>query len=69
MKFKWVGVAVAVLALVSTVAIAKRFNEVEHVYFNSKGEVVGGKTYYCGGQMSQWGVITTKQVSYNTPCD
>ena len=69
MKFKWVGVAVAVLALVSTVAIAKRLNEVERVYFNGKGEVVGGMTSFCGGQTSQWGVITAKSVSYSTPCD
>lgn len=69
MKSKWVYAVAALLALVSTVAIAKRFNEIEYVYFNGKGEVVGGKTMHCAGLNSQWGIVTSKYVTYSTPCD
>jgi len=56
------------LALISTVAIAQRYNEVEITYLNSKGKIVGGKTYYCGGGQSQWGIVTAYHVSDSTPC-
>ncbi|MCL1635950.1 DUF6289 family protein [Luteimonas sp. SX5] len=69
MKVKLVYAVVAVLALVSTVALAKRANEVEFVYLNGKGEVVGGKTLHCAGMTSQWGTVTPKYVTSSTPCD
>lgn len=69
MKNKWVYAIAAVLALVSTVALAKRFNEVEFVYFNNKGQVVGGKTLHCAGMTSQWGTVTANYDKFSTPCD
>lgn len=69
MKNKWVYAMAAVLAVVSTVALAKTFNEVEYVYFNSKGQVVGGKTLHCAGMVSQWGTATAKFEKYSTPCE
>lgn len=69
MKVKLVYAVVAVLALVSTVALAMRANEVEYAYLNGKGQVVGGKTYHCTGMTSQWGTVTPKYVTYSTPCE
>jgi len=48
-KFFTLTAAVLTLALLSTVAVAMRSNEVEYTYFNAKGKVVGGKTYHCAG--------------------
>ncbi|HJR74807.1 MAG TPA: DUF6289 family protein [Luteimonas sp.] len=69
MKNKWVYAMAAVLALVSTVALAKAFNEVEYVYFNAKGQVVGGKTLHCAGMISHWGTATANFEKYSTPCE
>ncbi|MEP6633083.1 MAG: DUF6289 family protein [Luteimonas sp.] len=60
--------ATLALALLSTVAVAQRSNEVEITYVNSKGKIVGGKTYYCGGGISQWGTVTGTHYSDSTPC-
>lgn len=67
-KFLYVTAAVLSLAVISTAVIAKRANEVEYTYLNSKGQVVGGKTYFCGGGISQWGTVTSKYQTYSTPC-
>lgn len=69
MKSKWIYGAAAVLAVVSTLAWAKPFNEVEYVYLNAKGQIVGGKTLNCSGMTSHWGTVTGKYVTYSSPCD
>lgn len=68
-RFTYAVAAVLSLVVISTAVVAKRANEVEQVYMDSKGKVVGGKTYYCGGGQSQWGSMTAFHVTYSTPCD
>lgn len=69
MNSKWIYATAAVLALVSTIALAKPFNEVEYVYLNGKGQAVGGKTLHCSGMVSQWGTVTSKYVTSSSPCN
>jgi len=68
-KFFTLTAAVLTLALLSTVAVAMRSNEVEYTYFNAKGKVVGGKTYHCAGGTSAWGSMTPNFDKSSYPCD
>lgn len=69
MKGKFLYAAAAVLALVSTVGIAKKMNETEYTYVNAKGQVVGGKTFDCDGSVNSWGSTTPKFYVDSYPCN
>lgn len=69
MKGKYLYAAAAVLALVSTVGIAKKMNEIEYTYVDAKGQVVGGKTFNCSGSVSSWGSVTPKFYVESYPCN
>lgn len=67
-KYLYAG-AVLALAAVSGMAVAMRSNEVEFIYQDAKGKIVGVKTYHCAGGISQWGKESADYVKYSTPCN
>jgi len=58
----------AALVLTSAGVAAKKFYETEFVYMNSKGEVVGERTYHCAGGSSGWGIQTAIYTKTTSPC-
>jgi len=68
-KFLYVGAAILSLAVISSAVIAKRSSDLEIVYYDQKGQEVGGKYYSCFGSVSQWGTVTANAQKFSSPCD